>query len=141
VVSSVSAVITYLSPMRLHDPCIRTSGPSGEEISYVYPVTQLDPGTVLVSWTRIGFPQPAGQPAVPQPNTTVGGSESRIEVAMPGDCAGIGGDETIVADIARPGGNHYEMRASLRRPGLNDMEQAIFQMLDSTGDSLKSSPT
>ncbi|MGH3649840.1 MAG: hypothetical protein ACRDU9_03955 [Acidimicrobiia bacterium] len=132
VVSSFSDVITYLSPMRLHDPCIRTSVPSGEEISCGYPVTQLDPGTVLVTWTRIGFPHSADQPAVPQPNTTIGGRQARINAATPGDCAGIGGDETIVADIERPNGNYYEMHACLRGPGLNEMEQAIIQMLDST---------
>jgi hypothetical protein len=132
VVSSFSNVITYLSPTPLHDPCTRTSAPSGEEITCGYPVTQLDPGTLLVTWMNIGFPHPAGQPEVSQPNTTIGGRAARMDTATPGNCARIGGDKTIVADIERPGGNHYEMQACVRGPGLTDMERAIDQMLDST---------
>jgi hypothetical protein len=133
VVSSFSDVATYLSPMRLHDPCIHRSVPAGDEITCGYPIAQLDPGTVLITWTSIGFPHPADQPAVRQPNTTIGGRLARVDRATPGDCSGIGGEETIVADIERPNGNIYEMHACLRGPGpLNEMEQAIFLMLAAT---------
>jgi hypothetical protein len=117
--------------MRLRDPCIRTSGPAGEETSCGHPIAQLDPRTVLVTWTSVGFPRSADHPAVPQPNTTIGGRKARIDRAMPVDCSGIGGDETIVAAV-EPNGNYYEMHACLRRPGLHEMEQAIFQMLAAT---------
>jgi hypothetical protein len=47
-------------------------------------------------------------------------------------CTGLGQDETVTADVARPQGNHYEMVACLRGPNLTRDEALVHQMLAST---------
>jgi hypothetical protein len=130
--SSFSQSITYLSPMTISNPCTDTSTPGRLDTACSLPVTQLQPRSVLVTWSSVGFPRPAGQPEIPEPNTTIGGRTAHVETTRPGSCDNIGADETIIADIERPSGNHYEMTACLRGPGLGEQERSVTAMLDST---------
>jgi hypothetical protein len=52
--SSFSRLITYLSQTQLSDPCTNTSAPGGLGTSCSRPVTQLEPGSVLVTWSTVG---------------------------------------------------------------------------------------
>lgn len=128
-VSSFTNLLTYLSPLSLHDPCTRTENSESIRIDCGAPLDQLDPGTILVTWENIGFPHSADQPEVPQPNTTLGGQVARVESVMTPVCSPLGGDSSIVADIARPMGNHYELRACIRGPGAADMQATVHAML------------
>jgi hypothetical protein len=132
VTSSFSRLITYLSSSTLSNPCTDTSTADRHGTACSLPVTQLAPGSVLITWSSVGFGRPAGQPEIPEPNTTIGGHTARVETTRRGNCVDIGADETIVADIERPSGNHYEMRACLRGPDLAQQERSITNMLDST---------
>jgi len=123
--SSFSNLVTYLSPLPLHDPCARfpTMVTCGD------PIASLPPGGVLVSWSTIGFPHFPGTPEVPNPNTTVSGQPARVVTDYPGDCGRLLATETITANIAIPEGNHYEMTACLRDPGIAADEALVRQML------------
>ena len=126
---SFSDLIVYLSDARLHAPCTTTRTNGGELTRCDWPLRKLAPGEVLVSWSNIGFPHEG--PEIPHPNATINGRPARIEVASPGACSAVGGDETITADIARPRGNHYEMVACLRGPNLSRSEALVNRMVDS----------
>jgi hypothetical protein len=127
-VSSFSDLIVYLSNAPLHDPC-RTNGGT---TTCGWPLTKLHPGDVLVSWSNIGFPHTG--PEIPHPNTTIGGQPAAVHVSRAGNgmCTGLGQNETVTADIARPRGNHYEMVACLRGPNLTRNEAFVREMLAST---------
>ncbi len=125
--SSFTSLITYLSPLTLHDPCVRTS----ISTSCGQPLASLPAGGVLVTWQNVGIPRPLGAPEIENPNTTIGGQPSRVTTARPGDCSLVDADETVTADITRPGGNHFEMIACLRQPGIASDEALIHLMLAS----------
>ena len=127
-VSSFSDLIVYLSNAPLHDPCSTL----GSTTTCGRPLARLHPGDVLVTWSNIGFPHTG--PEIPHPDTTIGGQPADLEIARPGGgtCTGLGQDETVTADIARPHGNHYEMVACLRGPNLARNEALVRQMLAST---------
>ena len=132
IVSSFSSAIVYLSNQPLHDPCTRTRLPGGAlEISCGHPLTHLDPGGVLIEWTREGFPnwRLSDAPGTP---TRIAGRPSRLAIRRPGRCASLGADETILASISRPSGNRYQLLACLRGPGLATSEQQVGQLLATT---------
>ena len=125
--SSFSSLITYLSPLALHDPCIRAA----YSISCGYPLTSLTPAGVLISWEEISRPHPPNETQVTSPNTTIGGQTASLTVAHPGDCGPIGADETITAEILRPPGGLLQMTACLRAPDTAMNEALVRQMLAS----------
>ena len=127
--SSFSDLIVYVSNTKLHDPCT-TTHVAGEVTTICGdPVTRLASGGVLVSWSNIGYPHTG--PEIPHPNMTIDGRPAHVSVSEPGDCARLGAQETMTVDIARPIGNHYEMVACLRAPGVTRDEALIRQMLTS----------
>jgi hypothetical protein len=128
-VGSFFELITYLSTVTLHDPC--THPQPGMSICGD-PIGTVPPGGVLVMWGNVGFPRTAGQPEVRNPNSTIGGQHARVTTDRPGLCGQFKAEETITADIERPGGNHYEMQACLRSPNLSLSEQRVQAMLTST---------
>ena len=83
----------------------------------------------MITWNNVGFPHLRGE--VAHPNTTIDRQSARLEVANPGSCVGLRGQETITVDIARPLGNHYEMVACLRGPGLAANETLVREMVSS----------
>jgi hypothetical protein len=124
---SFSALITYLSNRKLHDPCTRTNTAGIQETSCGLPIKTLGRDGVLVSWSNIGFPHSG--PEIPNPNSSIGGQPAHVEVTTPGNCAQICGDETITAEIARPLGDHYEMVACLRGANSVHNEALVGRML------------
>ncbi len=123
-------LIGYVSNVALDDPCSRTVSSGAETVSCSDPIEVLSVGGVLVSW-QIGS-KPTGGPDVPQPNTTVDRRSAHLAISRPGDCARLGGQETITVEIARPRGDHDEMVACIRGPGLTGNEMLVRHMLAST---------
>jgi hypothetical protein len=129
--SSFQDSVVYLANLPLHDPCHTETNGSSITGSCGYPLETLRPGGVLITWTNVGFPRPPSESEVPNANTTIARQPARVVVSRPGGCADIGSDETIVVDIARPGGNHFDMRACLRGPGLIANTRLVRSMLRS----------
>jgi len=127
VVSSFSSLITYLSPLTLHDPCIRVA----YSISCGYPLTSLPPAGVLISWEEISRPHPPTETQITSPNTTIGSQTASLTIAYPGHCGPIGADETVTAEILRPPGGLLQMTACLRAPDTAMNEALVRQMLAS----------
>jgi hypothetical protein len=129
--STFVSYLGYFSSMTLHDPCTTTSVANGSQVTCGDPIEALEPGAALVTWANVGFPTAAGEPEIASPNTTISGQTARVDVQDGGDCARLGADKTITADIERPGGNHYRMVACLRGPDLAQAQTAVEQMLQS----------
>ena len=126
--SMFESYLGYFSSMTLHDPCTTTSIATGTRVSCGDPVQRLDPGAALVTWANVEFP---GQSEIASPNTTISGQAARVDVEDGGDCAHLGADKTITAEIARPGGIRYRMVACLRGPYLAQAQTAVEQMIQS----------
>lgn len=128
-VSSFSALITYLSSTRLHNPCTETVTATFTRASCGYPIQQLPDGAILVTWTADGSPAGPGSTKV---NATIGGLPAVLTTSVPGSCAEIGADATVTAQIVRPGAdNWYTMTACMRAPSLHADELAVAAMLRS----------
>jgi hypothetical protein len=119
--------MVYLSTQPVHDPC----STQGNTTSCGFPVGQLKPGGVLVTWNASG------------PPTTGLASGSRIQVdghrarrvdSAGGICRSIGADKTIdVLVQTRPlPSTPTEFTACLRGPGLAQEEQSVDALLAST---------
>jgi hypothetical protein len=115
VMSSFSNVLVFLSTSALADPCDRTAN----SIACVRSAaTSLEPGGVLVQWSRNGFPgwtfdRSRGKPL------TVGGRSASIEDLEPAEpCQMIGGTRELVVTIPDPEANMNwtEARACIAGP-------------------------
>jgi len=126
VMSSFSALITFLSTDPLHDPCTRTPN----MIACASPLETLSPGGVLVSWSEHGFP---GWTFAREPGRVirVGPAPAKIQFARPGNCGTLGADETITAVIPSGQDNWYELDACLRAPGVAASARQVLAMLES----------
>jgi hypothetical protein len=129
--ATMSSVVTYLSTMKLHDPCTITTDATGTTSECGYPIARLADGAVLVIWETVATLKAGGGPDVPHPNTTISGEPARVDRTQPGTCSDIGATETIVATITRPTGNVFEMTACLRGPNLASAEAQVNAMLRS----------
>jgi len=119
--------LVYLSTQSLHDPC----STSGNTTTCGFPVGQLQPGGVLVTW------QNSGPPALglgPGTQLRVGGRPAvRTDIAG-GMCRSIGADRTIDVRVATSPlpSPLTEFTACLRGPGLVQDEASVKALLAST---------
>lgn len=127
-ISNFSALIVYLSNAPLSDACVTSDYNGGVVTTCGPPITRLPPGGVFVDWSEIGFPHQGAE--IPHPNATVSGRPADIET-RPAGCADMGGNLEITAQIARPLGSQYSMRACLRAPHVSSNERLVHQMLTS----------
>lgn len=96
-----------------------------------WPLTQLEPNGVLVTWytSRILYPLPtAGEPM------TVNGAPTRWQIERPGSCSEIGAEETVT--VAVPIGqptplSNISVFACLRGPDLSSAEAKVKAVLES----------
>jgi hypothetical protein len=83
-------VVTYVSPLTLHDPCRRTA----QGVACASPIGKLPPRGVLVTWSAEGGGRPGGGLARLRGgrSLSIGGHPARVMVSRPGPCRGIGGE-------------------------------------------------
>jgi hypothetical protein len=130
-ISNFTVVITYLSTDRLNDPCLRTTAAGGVTTACGWPLRELSPGGVLVSWTQGNainwqIDRETGQPM------TIAGRPGKLAVNKPGACGKVGADETLTATIATGGSSYYQLVACMRAPNQAVGEQQIRALIAST---------
>ncbi len=119
--------LVYLSTQPLHDPC----STKGNTTSCGFPVGQLEPGGVLVTWNASGPPAMGLGAGM---RTQVGGRAARRVDTAGGICRSIGADRTTHVLIqTRPFPSSLtEFTACLRGPGLAASERRVDALLAST---------
>ena len=126
--SDFPALLVYLSTVRLKDTCVASSGLGRIAETCTYPIRVLPSGGVLVRWNANSLPNWR----MPKATTTVAGRGAVESKTRGGQCAVLGGTETITVLIPRAGpGTWYQMDACLRGPGLPREEAQISSMLRS----------
>lgn len=117
----------YLSTQPVHDPC----STRGNTTSCGFPVGQLQPGGVLVTWNASNPPAMGVGPGTP---TKVDGREARRVDADGGICRSIGADRTVdvLIQTSPLPSTLTEMTACLRGPGLAQEEKSLNALLAST---------
>ncbi len=119
--------MVYLSTQPVQDPC----STKGNTTSCAFPMRQLQPGGVLVTWNA------SNPPALrlgPGSRIQVDGREARRVDKAGGICRSIGADRTVDVLIqTRPlPSTLTEMTACLRGPGLAQEETSVDALLAST---------
>lgn len=119
--------LVYLSTQPVQDPC----STKGNTTSCGFPVKQLEPGGVLVTWNASN---PPAMTLGPGSRIQIDGHQAaRVDTAG-GLCRSIGGDRTVDVLIAtRPlPSTPTEFTACLRGPGLAQAEKSVEALLAST---------
>ena len=119
--------LVYLSTRPVQNPCSTKANTT----SCGFPVEQLEPGGVLVTWNASGPPAMALGSGTP---IRVDGRPARRVDTAGGLCRSIGADRTIDVLIAtRPlPSTPTEFTACLRGPGLAREERSVDALLAST---------
>jgi hypothetical protein len=119
--------MVYLSTQPVHDPC----SSKGNTTSCGFPVSQLAPGGVLVTWNASSPPAVALGPGS---RVQVDGREARRVDTAGGICRSIGADRTVDVLIqTKPlPSTLTEFTACLRGPGLPQEEKSVAALLAST---------
>ena len=119
--------MVYLSTQAVQDPC----STKGSTTSCGFPVGQLQPGGVLVTWNASN-PPAMGLGSGAQ--IKVDGREARRVDTKGGICRSIGADRTVDVLIqTRPlPSTLTEMTACLRGPGLAQAQKSLDALLAST---------
>lgn len=119
--------LVYLSTQPVHDPCSTQGGTT----SCGFPVGQLQPGGVLLTWNASSPPTSELESGS---RIRVDGDPGRRVESAPGICRAIGADKTISVLVqTRPlPSTPTELTACLRGPGLAQEEQSVDALLAST---------
>jgi hypothetical protein len=119
--------MVYLSTQPVHDPCAT----NGDMTSCGFPVSELEPGGVLVTWNASN---PPATNLGPGERIHVGGHPATRTAFQGGMCRSIGADRTIDVLIeTRPlPSTLTELTACLRGPGLAQAEKSLDALLAST---------
>lgn len=119
--------MVYLSTQPVQDPC----STKGNTTSCGFPVQQLKPGGVLVTWNASNPPAIALGPGS---RIKVDGHEARRADTNGGICRSIGADKTVdvLVQTSPPPSPLTEMTACLRGPGLAQKQKSLDAMLAST---------
>jgi len=119
--------LVYLSTQPVHDPC----STQGNTTSCGFPVGQLQPGGVLVTWNASS---PPAMGLGPGARIQVGGHAARRVETAGGICRRIGADRTIdvLVETQPLPAPLTELTACLRGPGLAQAEQSVNALLAST---------
>ena len=119
--------MVYLSTQPVQDPC----STKGNTTSCGFPIKQLEPGGVLVTWNASSPPAVALGPGS---RVQVDGHDARRVDTTGGICRKVGADRTVDLLIAtRPlPSTPTEFTACLRGPGLAQEEKNVEALLAST---------
>jgi hypothetical protein len=119
--------MVYLSTQPVQDPC----STKGNTTSCGFPVGQLQPGGVLVTWNASN---PPSMGLGPGSRIKVDGREARRVDTAGGICRSIGADRTVDVLIqTRPlPSTLTEMTACLRGPGVAQEQKSLDALLAST---------
>jgi hypothetical protein len=117
----------YLSTQPVQDPC----SSKGNTTSCGFPVKQLEPGGVLVTWNAS---TPPAMALGPGSRIRVDGREARRVDTAGGMCRRIGADRTVDVRIATSPlpSTPTQFTACLRGPGLAQEEKSVEALLTST---------
>lgn len=128
--SSFSTAIVYLSPQRMHAPCVTHHGTRNTTIVCHQPVTRLRPGSILAFWSLNSMPGWRPQDAMGAP-LRIGGRPAKLRVTH--DTCGIGAQQTLDAVIPIPGsGNSFdEFIACIRGPHTATKAHQAHDLLNS----------
>ena len=119
--------LVYLSTQPVHAPC----STKGNTTTCGFPVDQLQPGGVLITWETNGL---LATDLGPGPQIQVDGHPAARQEKTGGECRKIGADRTIdvaVAPHSLPSALTY-FTACLRGPGLAEAEKSVDALLAST---------
>jgi hypothetical protein len=132
--------LLYLSTDPLLSACAVAMGakpnpPDSAGQACQWPLTTLSAGGVLVEWIndRILTPLPTTGEAI-----TMNGSTARIQTALPGSCATIGADVTLVVLVPTSVSatmSNLSVIACLRGPDLGASEAQVRAMLESATET------
>lgn len=119
--------MVYLSTQPVHDPC----STRGNTTSCGFPVRQLQPGGVLLTWNASNPPAIALGPGA---RVRIGGRPARRVDTVGGMCHSIGADRTIdvLIETEPLPSSLTEFTACLRGPGLVQAEKSVDALLGST---------
>jgi hypothetical protein len=119
--------MVYLSTQAVYDPC----STKGNTTSCGFPVKQLEPGGVLVTWNASNPPATGFGPGT---RIRVDGHPATRTVTTGGMCSSIGADRTIDVLIQTHPfpSTPTEMTACLRGPGLAQAQASVDALLAST---------
>lgn len=112
-------------------PSASPNPPDGRGSACAWPLRELKPGGVLVTWwtSRILRPLPTAGTVV-----ETNGARARWSAASPGECSAIGADETVTVwvPIGQPSPlSNVAFTACLRGPGLEASQAAVRALLAS----------
>ncbi|OAI39853.1 hypothetical protein AYO39_02385 [Actinobacteria bacterium SCGC AG-212-D09] len=128
--SSFSTSVVYLSPQRLHPPCITRHLTYNTTITCHQPVGRLQPGSMLASWSTQTWP---GWTFTRAQGTLlpVGGRPAKVNVTH--ESCGVGADELMEVVIAIPGSAQtdgwYQLDACISGPGTSARERQVRELL------------
>lgn len=126
--SGFSTAIVYLSPQRLHPPCVTRHGTHNTTITCHAPVARLQPGSILASWSVNAMPDWRFT-GVQGMSLRVGGRPAKLEVTH--DTCEIAADELMSVVIAIPASadSWYELNACIKGSGTSQRERQVRQLL------------
>lgn len=128
--SSFSSEIVYLSPQRMHPPCVTRHGTHNITITCRQPITRLRPGSILAFWSINSMPGLSSKRATGTP-LAIGGRPARLR--MTHSSRGIGARQTIDALIPTMATDNswYEFIACIRGPHTLLRQQQLRELLGS----------
>jgi hypothetical protein len=128
--SSFSTEIVYLSPQRMHPPCVTRHGSRNTTITCRQPIARLGPGSLLAFWSIESMPGWSFKGATGQ-RLRIGGRSARLRITH--DSCGIGAQQTMDAVIpVTPGPeNWYEFIACIRGPRVSLRRHQLRDLLGS----------
>jgi hypothetical protein len=131
--SDFTAWLVWLSPQRMHPPCVTRRGTHNTTITCSEPLERLRPDSILASWTTNGMPgwSFSRAPGIP---ITVGGRRGKwLSQTGSYGAPSIGENKVITVVVPTPGTSDiwYQLTAFLRGPDTRSLEQQIRTMLGS----------
>jgi hypothetical protein len=130
VTSSFSTEIVYLTPQRMHPPCVTRHATRNTTITCRQPITRLGPGSLLAFWSIDSMPGRSFKDAAGQ-RLRIGGHSARLRITH--DSCEIGAQQSMdaVIPVTTSPENWYEFIACIRGPRISLREHQLRDLLSS----------